>query len=142
MRLLFLSLGLAALLVPLHGQDLSRDVAALALRGSREATVHQHRGFTLPERTMSRYNPLVYAGAALLYVYQNVISDQLQANCMYEISCSEYARRSIRRYGLFSGMLRGFSQLSECFNGAVYEHPRLFVNGDRKIINPVEGAAD
>jgi putative component of membrane protein insertase Oxa1/YidC/SpoIIIJ protein YidD len=95
------------------------------------------RKFLTFKKKYARYNPVTYVGAGLLYVYQNIISEQIQAECTYEISCSEYTKLSIQHSGFFIGALKGFNQLSECFDGARYEHPRLFIDSRNKIINSV-----
>jgi len=59
-------------------------------------------------------NPLNYIASSLLFVYQNVISEQISANCNFEISCSEYTKRAISKYGLIKGSLMGIHQLSCC----------------------------
>jgi putative component of membrane protein insertase Oxa1/YidC/SpoIIIJ protein YidD len=87
----------------------------------------------------SQLNPLNYIGAGLLYVYQNIFSEQIQAECAYEVSCSEYTKLSIQQRGFLIGTLSGFNQLSECFPGAKFEHPPAFVNySNQKIINSSE----
>jgi uncharacterized protein len=91
------------------------------------------------EKRVTRYNPLAYVGAGLLFVYQKIFSEQIQASCMYEVSCSEYTRLSVQRSGFIAGTLKGFSQLTECYAGAVYEHPPMFVSSHRKVINDRSG---
>ena len=71
----------------------------------------------------SYFNPLSYAGAGLLFIYQNVFSEQIQADCTYMVSCSQYTKLCIERHGILKGTLMGFNQLSECFPAARYEHP-------------------
>lgn len=84
------------------------------------------------------FNPLNYLGAGFLFVYQNVFSEQIQASCVYQTSCSEYTKLSVARYGIFIGTLRGFNQLSECDVRAKYEHEDVFITSDGKIIKPLE----
>lgn len=95
------------------------------------------RKITMFKKQISYFNPLSYAGAALLFVYQNLISEQIQADCMYQVSCSEYTKRSIENKGLVIGTLMGFNQLSECFSGAQYEHRTSSIH-QHKIDNRVE----
>ncbi len=91
------------------------------------------------KKKYSRLNPLNYLGAGLLYVYQTVFSEQIQAECAYEISCSEYTKLSIQQHGFILGSLSGLNQLSECFPGAKLEHPAACVNyNNQKIINTSE----
>jgi putative component of membrane protein insertase Oxa1/YidC/SpoIIIJ protein YidD len=85
-----------------------------------------------------KLNPFLYLGATLLYVYQNTVSEQLQANCMYQISCSEYTKKSIEKNGFVKGTLSGFHQLSNCFQGAIYEHPVYMINENGKINNLID----
>lgn len=86
----------------------------------------------------ARLNPLNYLCASILFVYQNVFSEQIQADCTFEISCSEYTKLSIQKNGLFIGTLKGFNQLSECSPSAIYEHPPVYLNQNQKIINHLE----
>jgi uncharacterized protein len=92
------------------------------------------------KKRSSYFNPMNYLGAGLLYVYQNIFSEQIQADCAFELSCSEYTKLSIREHGFFTGTLQGFNQLSECAPNARYEHPPLFINSEGKIINRIEKA--
>jgi uncharacterized protein len=57
-----------------------------------------HRGFiTLPKSNLKKLNPLIYIGGGLLYVYQNMVSEQIQANCMYHVSCSENMKTQLQK---------------------------------------------
>jgi putative component of membrane protein insertase Oxa1/YidC/SpoIIIJ protein YidD len=96
------------------------------------------RAFLPLAKGVSRYNPLANAGIGLLFIYQHVFSEQFQASCIYEISCSEYTKMCIRKSGLIGGTLKGFNQLSECIHGALYEHPSRYINQDKKIKNGFE----
>ena len=75
------------------------------------------------KKKYARFNPINYLGAGLLFVYQNVMSEQIQADCTYKISCSEFTKLSIQEYGFIKGTLNGFNQLSECHPQSLYEHP-------------------
>ncbi len=88
-----------------------------------------------PETTMGKLNPLYYISAGLLYTYQNIISEQIQADCMYEVSCSQYAKLSVQKYGILRGTLLGFHQLNNCIPSAIYDYPDFKINKDEKIIN-------
>lgn len=94
----------------------------------------QISSFSIKNRA-SRYNPFTYLTGALLFVYQKIFSEQIQANCMYEISCSEFTKKSIQKYGLLVGALKGFNQLSECDRNAKYDHEDFLINNEGKIKN-------
>jgi putative component of membrane protein insertase Oxa1/YidC/SpoIIIJ protein YidD len=85
----------------------------------------------------SRKNPLIYLAGALLFVYQNVISEQISANCNYEISCSEYTKRSISEYGLFRGTIYGLHQLSCCAPNMYKDYCEYQISSNGKIDNVV-----
>lgn len=85
------------------------------------------------------YNPLNYIGAGLLFLYQNLLSDQIQARCSYETSCSQYTKLSIQKKGFIIGTFSGFNQLSECFPAVAGEHCRHAINREGKVINPIDG---
>jgi uncharacterized protein len=81
------------------------------------------------------FNPFFYISTAGLFVYQNIFSEQIQAECQFEISCSEFTKTSIEKKGLLLGILLGFNQLSECSPLTVYEHEPIFVNEKQQVIN-------
>ncbi|MFL5753193.1 MAG: membrane protein insertion efficiency factor YidD [Bacteroidia bacterium] len=85
-----------------------------------------------------RINPVTYISAGALFIYQNVISQQIQASCMYEISCSEFTKRSIEREGFIKGLLSGINQLTNCMPSAIDEHCAYVISKDLKIINSLE----
>lgn len=91
------------------------------------------RNLVVFQKCSSRLNPLAWLGAGMLFVYQNVFSEQIQADCVYEVSCSEHTKQAISQHGIVRGLLEGFNQLSECAPGARYEHPDLYINRQEKI---------
>ncbi|MBI1838189.1 MAG: membrane protein insertion efficiency factor YidD [Flavobacteriia bacterium] len=85
----------------------------------------------------NRLNPINFLAIGLMFFYQNVISEQISANCMYEISCSEYTKRNIQKYGLVKGTLIGLHQLSCCTSYIQSQYCEHRINSNGKIINPV-----
>jgi putative component of membrane protein insertase Oxa1/YidC/SpoIIIJ protein YidD len=94
-------------------------------------------GLLKPKNRAQKINPLFFTGSVFLFLYQNVISEQIQANCNFHISCSESARRGIYNYGLLRGMLVGINQLTSCLPGVHTEFPITFISHDSKIDNSV-----
>lgn len=85
-----------------------------------------------------KINPMTYIAAGMLFFYQNIISEQISANCTYEMSCSEYTKKCIEKYGLIKGALIGLHQLSCCvpmIENDYCDH-KISING--KIINTIE----
>ena len=85
-----------------------------------------------------KINPLTYLAAGSLYVYQNVFSEQISANCTYQISCSEYTKKCIEKYGLVKGSVIGLHQLSNCIAGNAEQHCEYKISKSKKIINEIK----
>ncbi|MFI5150556.1 MAG: membrane protein insertion efficiency factor YidD [Bacteroidia bacterium] len=83
----------------------------------------------------ARINPVNYVAAGLLFVYQRVFSEQIQARCNYVVSCSEYTKLSIQKHGFVKGSLMGIDQLSCCFPGITLDYPDHKLTAERQIIN-------
>ena len=60
------------------------------------------------------YNPITLTFSGALFLYQKVISPQLQSRCPYEISCSAFSFASIQEYGLFKGVALSADRLTRC----------------------------
>lgn len=89
--------------------------------------------------SLERVGVLKVSFAGLMYLYQNIISEQISASCMYEISCSEYTKQQIERNGIFLGSIKGFNQLMHCTHGAIEEVPHYMrSNYSDKIKNSIE----
>ena len=83
----------------------------------------------------NKLNVVKWASARILYLYQNTISEQIQADCMYEVSCSQYTKKMIEKKGLIVGVCLGFHQLNNCLPSAIYDYPDFMINKDEKIVN-------
>lgn len=60
------------------------------------------------------YNPINLTFSGLMFFYQNVISSQVNAQCLFTPSCSEYAKASIKKYGLIKGMFLAADRVQKC----------------------------
>ena len=85
-----------------------------------------------------KINPLTYVAAGSLFVYQNVFSEQISANCTYHISCSEFTKKSIEKHGLIKGSIIGLHQLSNCINGNTQQHCPYKISKSNKILNEIK----
>ena len=84
--------------------------------------------------TIAKFNPLLYVSAGMLFFYQRIVSEQIQAECTYEISCSDYTKFSIERHG-FKGFLSGINQWNNCFPSVIFDYPEYKVSKNLKINN-------
>ncbi|HWY33421.1 MAG TPA: membrane protein insertion efficiency factor YidD, partial [Nitrosopumilaceae archaeon] len=128
---------------PMTGQETKEPLSGKLL----QAAFSEFECTSSPERKILslknkkiiyKINPLTYISSGMLFVYQHIFSEQIQAKCAYEISCSEFTKLSIQRYGFFKGFFIGINQLSSCFHGVANEHCMYTHSSDFKIINSVE----
>ena len=99
----------------------------------------QKRPFLKPDASVAiKLNPLTYLSGGLLYVYQNVISEHIQADCQYHVSCSENMKQSIKKRGFFVGILNGLNQLSNCGGNIIQDYPNYKITPLGKINNAIE----
>lgn len=107
----------------------------LALQGLTHLEQSKAKKERPKRKGLQKINPLSYLLDAGILTYQAVFSEQLQSDCQYEISCSEYTLRCIRKFGAVKGMLMGFSQLQDCHAQSKYEHEAIALNTRHKIKN-------
>jgi putative component of membrane protein insertase Oxa1/YidC/SpoIIIJ protein YidD len=95
------------------------------------------RKFMKPQNLSQKLNPFFYVGGGLMFVYQNVFSEQLQSDCSYKISCSEYTKQCVQKFGFLKGTLIGLHQLSTCVPGAYLDYDKFFLTDEFKVDNSV-----
>ncbi|WP_372639364.1 membrane protein insertion efficiency factor YidD [Ancylomarina sp.] len=61
-----------------------------------------------------KYNPISLGFGSLLYLYQNVISQQFSADCLYHPTCSDFSKDAIREYGLMKGIFLSSDRICRC----------------------------
>lgn len=80
-----------------------------------------------------KINPLTYLGAGSIFMYQRILSEQIQANCNYSVSCSNCAKIYMEKKGPIRGFLLGLNQMSCCFGGVSDDHEPCVINQEGKI---------
>ena len=53
-------------------------------------------------------------GNALLNFYQKRVSVLISADCVYQLSCSQFSREAVNKKGLIAGVLMSADRLSRC----------------------------
>ncbi len=61
-----------------------------------------------------KYNPVAYLVGGAMYIYQNAVSPQFSAGCLYQPSCSDFSKQLINKYGLFKGVFCTADRLTRC----------------------------
>ena len=86
----------------------------------------------------TRYNPLSLTFSGMLFFYQKVVSAQIAASCPYEISCSNFSKQCIGKYGLLKGVALSADRLMRCNKIAAYDIHPLLITDDQRIHDPIE----
>jgi uncharacterized protein len=97
------------------------------------------RPFIYSEKTspLVKFNPVNLAFGGLLFLYQNTLSQQFSATCLYDPSCSEFSKQSIREYGLLKGVFLSTDRVMRCNRiAATGIHPLRIKNN--KAADPVD----
>ena len=115
---------------------LNEKISQRVFSGYSYSSVPKRSFVSLKDKSFfTKINPLTYVSGALLFVYQRCFSEQIQANCTYEISCSNYTKSSIEKHGALRGLLMGLDQLSCCFPGHADELERCSIGREGKVMN-------
>jgi putative component of membrane protein insertase Oxa1/YidC/SpoIIIJ protein YidD len=60
--------------------------------------------------------------------YQKVISPQISADCLYELSCSRFSRAAIQEFGIVKGIALTADRLARCNRVAATSIELLRIN--------------
>jgi putative membrane protein insertion efficiency factor len=104
---------------PVHGDDEG------ALGFLRERIIGQ--ASAAPERKPTDWgqtNEVKLAFTALIALYQQLLSTQDGARCSFSLSCSQYAKLAIERYGPIRGLLMAADRLQRCHGMGGFYYPR------------------
>ena len=86
---------------------------------------------------IQKLNPIPYVSVGLMFFYQRAITQQLDGECAFHNSCSQYTKYSVEKLGLIKGVLVGFYQLQSCFPTSFRDYPNYKVTNDIKILNQI-----
>lgn len=97
---------------------------------------HKKRAFFfVSEKKFMKYNPVSLALGGMMFVYQNVVSSLISADCPYEISCSGFSRSSISTFGLIKGVALSADRLTRCTKFAAKDIHAIDFNAAGKIVD-------
>lgn len=84
----------------------------------------QHLIKTHRQSTIAKYNPVTLILKSSMYVYQNVLSPQLARSCPYGITCSNFSKQSITKFGIIKGVFLSADRIMRCNRiGVLDVHP-------------------
>lgn len=98
---------------PILGTAQVSDLELLAESGS-APTVSFGQPKKAKPKTFLRINPLYWLLNGALTGYQKIISPQISAECLYELSCSRFSRAAIQEFGIIKGIALSADRISRC----------------------------
>ncbi len=100
----------------LFAQSVTNDLAIIEHHDHAPFIIQHHK----PEYIFSRsnvlikYNPLSLVLGGSMFLYQSVVSPQINAQCLYQPSCSHFSVNAIREFGVFKGVFVSADRLMRC----------------------------
>jgi uncharacterized protein len=96
-------------------------------------------GISETPNRLVKYNPISLSLSALLFTYQQWLSRQISADCLYSPTCSEYSKQLFKRYGIVRGLITSSDRLMRCDRiSATTIHPISVDEHDGKVHESVE----
>ncbi|MFA9213819.1 MAG: membrane protein insertion efficiency factor YidD [Candidatus Methylacidiphilales bacterium] len=114
MRVIFLLIAILWF-TKMHAQIASSDLQLIKQKETITANKKYIRKYSnLNKSKWQVYNPINLTFSGLMFFYQNVLSTQINAGCIYSPSCSEFSKQSIKKYGLIKGILLSADRVQRC----------------------------
>ena len=92
----------------------------------------------ITQHKLIRYHPVSLACGGLMYFYQAVLSPQISAECPYEISCSNFGKACIKKYGIVKGIALASGRIMRCTRIASVDIHPLYIDEKGMIIDNPE----
>lgn len=80
------------------------------------------------QKPFLRYNPVFWVLNGALTGYQKIVSPQISADCLYELSCSRFSRVAIQEFGIVKGIALTADRISRCNRVAATSIELLRIN--------------
>jgi putative membrane protein insertion efficiency factor len=97
------------------GQIAGSDLLLLKQKNESITNKKNIRKYTnLSKNKWQAYNPINLTFSGLMFFYQNVLSSQVNAGCIYSPSCSEFSKQCIKKHGLVKGIFLSADRVQRC----------------------------
>lgn len=73
------------------------------------------------KKAVAKLNPFRWLATGSMFFYQQVMSPQINAGCLYQRTCSNYSKAAISYFGLIRGILLTADRLTRCTSGVIPE---------------------
>lgn len=117
----------------LADRDFQNSAAFAQYRGAGNSSrVVQYRR----QSWLAQYNPVSLALKGAMLGYQRLMSQQLARSCPYQITCSNFSKQAIERYGVVKGVFLSADRIMRCNRIGLLDVTALDINpADGTIID-------
>ena len=101
----------------LQAQLSSGDLGLIRAQKFEEAKYKKREIHFLTSKSKSplvKYNPVTLFFGSMMYFYQAALSPQISAECRFQLSCSNFSKQSISRFGLLKGVALSADRIMKC----------------------------
>jgi putative component of membrane protein insertase Oxa1/YidC/SpoIIIJ protein YidD len=133
-RLLFIIIGLLSSIFVLKAQSDTLDLELISATDFSTNTIvtYYHNPdintTQILQDTTDNFRPVSKLLYGILYLYQTLISEQISASCLYEISCSNFGKYAILEFGAIKGAFLALDRITRCSGLAIDEIPEYRFN--------------
>lgn len=138
-KIIFSSILIISVNCAVKAQGISNDLD-LVFNKSFEKQEEPYRPnfMFITKHKLIRYNPVSLTFGGLMYFYQAVLSPQISAECPYEISCSNFGKACISKYGIVKGIALASGRIMRCTKIAAVDIHPLYIDEKGMIIDNPE----
>jgi len=86
-----------------------RDIEYYKREGNNQKILQTHH-----HSVIAKFNPVSLALISSMYIYQNIISPQLSKTCAYQITCSNFSKQAIKKFGFTKGVFLSADRIMRC----------------------------
>jgi putative membrane protein insertion efficiency factor len=115
MRFFLFIFSIIGLKATVSAQISSSDLLLIKQKNESVIPKKNIRKYTnLSKNKWQAYNPINLTFSGLMFFYQNVLSSQVNAGCIYSPSCSEFSKQCIKKHGLVKGIFLSADRVQRC----------------------------
>lgn len=115
MRFFLFIFSIIVLKATVSAQISSSDLLLIKQKNESVIPKKNIRKYTnLSKNKWQAYNPINLTFSGLMFFYQNVLSSQVNAGCIYSPSCSEFSKQCIKKHGLVKGIFLSADRVQRC----------------------------
>ena len=115
MRFFLFMFSIIVLKATVSAQISSSDLLLIKQKNESVIPKKNIRKYTnLSKNKWQAYNPINLTFSGLMFFYQNVLSSQVNAGCIYSPSCSEFSKQCIKKHGLVKGIFLSADRVQRC----------------------------